>query len=102
MFTTYIVFCGRTHYNIINKQPFITIVNLSSSVISSFVVPPQFLPTTTTQLSLILRLFFDCSSFGNRRMNEVRTKDERSSIEETSRSERRTNEKRTRTYRRNL
>ena len=88
MFTTYIVFCGRTHYNIINKQPFITIVNLSSSVISSFVVPPQFLPTTTTQLSLILRLFFDCSSFGNRRMNEAQSKKHREANEERTRSER--------------
>lgn len=40
------------------------------SVISSFVVPPQFLPTTTTQLSLILRLFFVRQSKDERSQNE--------------------------------
>lgn len=49
--------------------------------------------------SLAVRYFFDRSSFGNRRTNEGRTKDERWSIEEPSKVERKTNEKLSKTDR---
>lgn len=49
--------------------------------------------------SLAVRYFFDRSSFGNRRTNEGRTKDERWSIEEPSKVERKTIEGRTKNER---
>ena len=51
--------------------------------------------------SLAVRYFFDRSSFGNRRTNEGRTKDERWSIEEPSKVERKTIEDRSRNNREN-
>lgn len=64
-----------------------------------FVSPPQCLNSSFACCSLFLRQIFDRSSFGNRRTNEGRTKDERWSIEEPSKVERKTNEKLSKTDR---